>query len=254
MIDLPALEAYCNDLLSVADFDDYCPNGVQVEAGVSVGRLMVGVTACQSLIEAARAWQADLLLVHHGYFWKGEAAPLRGMKGRRIRSLFEAGISLLAYHLPLDAHPVYGNNAQLGQKLEQWLGFETTTPAAESAGLIWQAQLSEPIAGTTLRSQISQCLEREAMHIPALTRPLNRIAWCTGAAQGYLEKAAAMGADAFISGEISESTVHIAREMGVDYFAAGHHATERFGVQAFGRHLAERFALEYRFVDIDNPV
>ncbi len=250
MIDLLTLETYCNELLSAGDFDDYCPNGVQVEAGGAVRRLMVGVTACQSLIEAARDWQADLLLVHHGYFWRGEPAPLRGIKGRRIRSLFEAGISLLAYHLPLDAHVIYGNNAQLAQQL----GFASPAQAEEGSGLIWQTQLAEPTSGSALQRQISQRLGRETLHIPAGSRLLSRVAWCTGAAQGYLEKAADLGADAFISGEISESTVHIAREMGVDYFAAGHHATERFGVQALGRHLAERFALEYRFVDIENPV
>ena len=250
MIDLLTLETYCNDLLNASDFDDYCPNGVQVEAGSEVGRVLVGVTACQSLIDAARDWRADLLLVHHGYFWKGEPAPLRGLKGRRVRSLFDAGISLLAYHLPLDAHPVYGNNAQLAQRL----GFAAAAPADADYGLIWQAGLEEPMSGEALGSQIAEALGREPLHIAAADRPIARVAWCTGAAQGYLEQAVRLGADAFVSGEISESTVHIAREMGVDYFAAGHHATERYGVQALGRHLAERFGLEYRFVDIENPV
>ncbi len=250
MIDLLTLEAYCNDLLEAPGFEDYCPNGLQVEAGDEVTRLMVGVTACQSLIEAARDWRADLLLVHHGYFWRGEPAPLRGMKGRRVRTLFETGISLLAYHLPLDAHPTYGNNVQLGRLL----GFASAAPAEAGPGLIWSARLDRPLAGESLRAHIAQALGRDPLHIPAAERDIARVAWCTGAAQDYLEKAAALGADAFISGEVSESTVHIAREMGVDYFAAGHHATERFGVQALGRHLAERFDLEYRFVDIDNPV
>jgi dinuclear metal center YbgI/SA1388 family protein len=250
MIDLLALEAYCNELLAVSTFEDYCPNGLQVETGKEVSRLMVGVTACQSLIDAARDWRADLLLVHHGYFWKGEPAPLRGVKGRRIASLIDARINLLAYHLPLDAHPVYGNNAQLGQRL----GFEAAAPAEQANGLIWQAQLQEPLTGAALGERIATALEREPLHIPGGNRPINRVGWCTGAAQGYLEQAAFLGLDAFISGEISESTVHMAREIGVDYFSSGHHATERFGVQALGRHLAERFMLEYCFVDIDNPV
>lgn len=250
MIELLTLESYCNELLAAPAFDDYCPNGLQVESGETVTRLMVGVTACQSLIEAARDWRADLLLVHHGYFWKSEPAPLRGLKGRRIKGLFEAGISLLVYHLPLDAHPVHGNNAQLGRVL----GFDGAAPAGEGDGLIWQARLAQPVSGEALRSRIAKALAREPLHIATRDDAIGRVAWCTGAAQGYLEQAAALGVDAFISGEISESTVHIAREMGVDYFAAGHHATERFGVQALGRHLADRFALEYRFVDIDNPV
>ncbi len=250
MINLLTLETYCNELLSAPAFEDYCPNGLQVEAGERVGRMMVGVTACQSLIEAAGEWGADLLLVHHGYFWKSEPAPLRGIKGRRIRRLFESGISLMAYHLPLDAHPVYGNNAQLARRL----GFSNASPADESTGLLWQANLEPPVSGAELRAQLTRALGREPLHIRGREEPIRRIGWCTGAAQGYLEQAAALGLDAFISGEISESTVHMAREMGVDYFAAGHHATERYGVQALGRHLAERFGLEFTFVDIDNPV
>ena len=250
MIDLLTLEAYSNELLAVDDFDDYCPNGLQIEAGDRVTRLMVGVTACQALIDAALEWQADLLLVHHGYFWKGEPAPIRGMKGQRIASLIRGGISLLAYHLPLDAHAVYGNNAQLGKSL----GFVGESDGNHSNGLIWSTTLDEPMTSDALSGRISRELGREPLHIPGHQRPYSRIGWCTGAAQGYLETAAAMGLDAFISGEISEPTVHQAREMGIDYFAAGHHATERLGVQALGRHLAEHFELEYRFADIDNPV
>lgn len=250
MIDLLTLETYCNELLAVSDFEDYCPNGLQVEAGKEVSRLMTGVTACQSLIDAARDWQADLLLVHHGYFWKGEPDPLRGIKGRRIASLIDARINLLAYHLPLDAHPIYGNNAQLGQRL----GFAGAAPAGQGNGLIWQAQLEEPLTGAALQARIAASLGREPLHIPGGQRPIRRVGWCSGAAQGYLEQAAQLGLDAFISGEISESTVHMAREIGVDYFAAGHHATERYGAQVLGQHLAERFVLEYCFVDIDNPV
>jgi dinuclear metal center YbgI/SA1388 family protein len=211
---------------------------------------MVGVTACQSLIEAARDWRADLLLVHHGYFWKGEPAPLRGMKGRRIKSLIDARVSLLVYHLPLDVHPLYGNNAQFAQRL----AIGQPAPAGEEAGLIWQGQFEPPLSGAELKERIAGALGREPLHVPATQGSIRGVGWCTGAAQGYLEQAASLGLDAFISGEVSEATVHMAREMGVDYFAAGHHATERYGVQALGRHLAERFELEYRFVDIDNPV
>lgn len=250
MIDLLSLETYCNELLDTPGFDDYCPNGIQVEAGERVSRVMAGVTACQALIDAARDWRADLLLVHHGYFWRGEPAPLRGVKGRRVAGLFEAGVSLMAYHLPLDAHPLHGNNAQFGRRL----GFEGGAPAEGGSGMIWQAQLERPLSGGELRELVAGALGREPLHIQGDERPIRRVGWCTGAAQNYLEQAAILGLDAYISGEISESTVHIARETGVDYLAAGHHATERFGVEALGCHLAQRFDLEYRFVDIDNPV
>jgi dinuclear metal center YbgI/SA1388 family protein len=250
MIDLLSLETYCNELLDAPGFDDYCPNGIQLEAGEQVTRLMVGVTACQALIDAAREWRADLLLVHHGYFWRGEPAPLRGVKGRRVARLFDAGISLMVYHLPLDAHPLYGNNAQLGRRL----GFAGGAAAEGGGGMIWQAQLERPMNGGELQALVARVLGREPLYIPGHEGPIHRLGWCTGAAQGYLEQAAELGLDAYISGEISESTVHIARESGVDYLAAGHHATERFGVEALGRHLAQHFHLEYRFVDIDNPV
>lgn len=248
MIDLLTLETYCNDLLGVDGFDDYCPNGLQIEAGDRATRLMTGVTACQALIDAARDWGADALLVHHGFFWKGEAAPIRGMKGRRISSLIGGRISLLAYHLPLDAHPELGNNRRLGDLL----GFERATPEAD--GLLWRSALREPLSAGDLGARIEAALGRMPLHVPGHDRPCRHIGWCTGAAQTYLERAAALGLDAFISGEISEQTVHMARELGVDYFAAGHHATERYGVQALGRHLARRFGLEHCFVDIHNPV
>lgn len=250
MIDLLALEAYCNTLLDVDGFDDYAPNGLQVESGGEATRLMAGVTACQALIDAARDWRADVLLVHHGFFWKGEAPSIRGMKGRRISSLIDGRISLLAYHLPLDAHALYGNNRQLGERL----GFADATAAEGADGLIWTAHPAAPMTAGELSERILRALGRTPLHIPGHGRPYQHIGWCTGAAQGYIESAVGMGLDAFISGEISEQTVHVAREMGVDYFAAGHHATERYGVQALGRHLAQRFELEYRFVDIDNPV
>jgi dinuclear metal center YbgI/SA1388 family protein len=249
MIDTLSLESYCNELLSVDEFDDYCPNGLQVEAATRVKRLMTGVTACQALIRAAEEWEADALLVHHGYFWKGEGASLRGVKGKRIGALFRQRTALLAYHLPLDANREYGNNRQLGERLG-------LTPAAPHADhpLIWQVGLPEPMPAATLGERIAERLQRRAVHIAPDERPLTRIGWCSGAAQGYIEAAAELGLDAYISGEISEQTVHLARELGIHYFAAGHHATERYGVKALGAHLAERFSLEHRFVDVENPV
>jgi dinuclear metal center YbgI/SA1388 family protein len=250
MIDLLSLEAYCDQQLHAADFDDYCPNGVQVEAGQQVQRLLVGVTASQALIEAAVNWRADLLLVHHGYFWKGETPAIRGIKGRRIAALLRHGISLLAYHLPLDAHAKWGNNAQLA------LRCSFPRPEATPAGhaLVWQSQLDEPLAPAALGERLTRQLQRQVLHITGGNHPITRLGWCTGAAQGFLEEAAGLGLDAYISGEISEATVHLARELGVHYYAAGHHATERYGVQALGRHLADRFGLDYQYVEIENPV
>lgn len=240
---------YCATLLNVGQVADYCPNGLQVEGDRAVRRLMTGVTACQALIDEAVAWDADALLVHHGYFWKGEAAPLVGMKGQRIRTLMRAGISLIAYHLPLDIHPGLGNNRCLGERL----GVIDPRPAPEGDGLLWQGRLPEPCAGETLARRLAERLGREPVHIAVHTRPLETLAWCTGGAQGHIEEAALTGADAFVSGEIAEQTTHQARELGIDYFAAGHHATEREGIKALGTHLAERFELEHRFVDIPNP-
>ena len=251
MIELSRLEAYCNTLLNASAFQDYCPNGLQVDAGrQAVGRLVTGVTASQALIEAAVNEKADLLLVHHGYFWKNEPAPLTGVKGRRVRTLMKAGISLLAYHLPLDAHPELGNNRQLATQL----GFADAEPLDGNDGLLWQAELAEPLPPPELAARIERSLGRPALHLPGGADPVRRVGWCTGAAQGYIEQAAAAGLDAFISGEVSEATTHLARELGIHYFAAGHHATERFGVQALGGHLAERFAIEHRFLEVPNPV
>lgn len=252
MVELQQLVDYCDELLQAATFQDYCPNGLQVEGRARVRRIVSGVTASQALIEAAAQQQADLLLVHHGFFWKGEDARVTGMKRRRLGALLGSDISLLAYHLPLDAHPELGNNAQLARRLglvEQ--GRFGTGAGAELACF---GSLPEPLGVQQLGERIRQALGRAAQCIEAGAQPIRSLGWCSGAAQSYLEEAARRGLDAFISGEISEPTVHIAREYGIHYFAAGHHATERYGVQALGEHLAGRFAIEHSFVDIDNPV
>lgn len=250
MIESETLEAYCNEQLQISMFEDYCPNGLQVEGRPEVRRLMVGVTACQALIDTAVDWRADALLVHHGFFWKSESPAIRGVKGKRIRSLICNGINLLAYHLPLDAHPMWGNNAQLAAKLS----FPAPQPTGAGRGLVWCSELPERLSADDISARLHSALGREVLLIPAGGNDIKRVGWCTGAAQGFIEDAAGLGLDAYISGEISESTVHLARELGVHYFAAGHHATELFGVQALGEHLSERFSLEYRFVDIHNPV
>ena len=248
MIELIDLEMYCNDLLEINNFQDYCPNGLQIDAGrTEIQKVVTGVTASQALIDAAVDVEADLLLVHHGYFWKGESEPLTGIKGRRIRTLMQAGISLLAYHLPLDAHPQFGNNAKLAEQL----GFSSAFLVED--GLIWQADLESPLRADELALRIAQAMGRQPLHISAGERAIQRIGWCSGAAQDYIESAAALGLDAFITGEVSERTVHLARELGIHFYAAGHHATEKFGVQALGKHLAECHDLEHQFIDIPNP-
>ncbi len=249
MVELRELETYCNSLLDAEAFADYCPNGIQVEAADRVRLLVTGVSASLALVQAAAQAGADALLVHHGYFWKGEPAALRGIKAARIRLLFEHGLSLLAYHLPLDAHRELGNNAQLALRL----GLGGAAPL-EADGLLWGADIERPLDPQALRRQIAQALEREPLHIDAGPRAIRRLAWCTGAAQAMIERAAALGFDAYLTGEVSEPTVHLAREYGLHFFGAGHHATERYGVQALGRHLAERFGLEHRFIDVPNPV
>ncbi len=252
MAGLTELVDYCDRLLEADAFQDYCPNGLQVEGRAAVHRIVSGVTASQALIDAAIEQNADLVLVHHGFFWKGEDARITGMKQRRLKTLLGHDISLLAYHLPLDAHPELGNNAQLARRLD----LAESGRFGDGCGpeLAWYGTLAQPLGGAALAERIQQSLGRTAQWINAGKEPVQRVGWCTGAAQSYLEAAARLGLDAFISGEISESTVHIAREYGIHYFAAGHHATERYGVQSLGGHLAQHFAIEHTFVDIDNPV
>ncbi len=251
MVRLNELVSWSNNLLQVDEYQDYCPNGLQVEGRAEVRRLISGVTASLALIEAAAAAGADALLVHHGWFWNGEDARVVGMKQRRLKRLLESGISLLAYHLPLDGHAELGNNTRLGRVL----GFTTEGRFGKGpgGGMAVFATLPQPMSGTELAAHIGQRLGRVPLHVSGGDRPLRRVGWCSGAAQGWIDQAAALGLDGFISGEVSESTVHAARELGIDYFAAGHHATERYGVQALGDHLAGKFAIDHQFVEIENP-
>ncbi len=243
------LASYLDQLLEVQRFADYCPNGLQVEGTPVVRRIVSGVTASAALIRAARDARADAVLVHHGYFWRGEDPRLVGTRRQRIALLLEAGINLFAYHLPLDAHPELGNNAcfarLLGWRVDRGFGPQ---------GLGCLHDLARPLKVATLRTRIARALGREPLVLGERARTVRRVAWCTGAAQDMLDDAIAAGADAFASGEVSERTTHLAREAGVAYFAAGHHATERFGVQALGEHLAARYRIEHRFVDDPNPV
>lgn len=250
MATLVELVAAADRVLGPERFRDYCPNGLQVQGRDSVGLLVSGVTASFALLEAAVAAGADAILVHHGYFWKSEAPAIVGMKRKRLQLLLQNDVSLLAYHLPLDAHPELGNNAQLARRL----GFRITgglQAVADPIGNI--GELGSPMTAEALVADIGQRLGRAAQLISGGSHSIKTIAWCTGAAQSYIEEAAALGVDAFLSGEISEPTVHGARELGIHFIAAGHHATERYGVQALGDYLAKQLGISHRFIDIDNP-
>jgi dinuclear metal center YbgI/SA1388 family protein len=248
MIGTAELLQHLDELLQTGSFDDYCPNGLQVEGRPTVASLAVAVTASLAVIEQARDERCDALLVHHGYFWKGEDPRVVGPKRARLAALLGAGINLVAYHLPLDRHPQLGNNARLAARLG-WSVDGTGGPQ----GLIAWTDLAEPRDARWLATGLAAALDRNPLLVGNLERPIRRLAWCTGAAQDYLAAAAALRADAFVSGEISERTTHEARERGLIYAAAGHHATERFGVQAVAEHLATRFGLRTRFIDDPNP-
>ncbi|MBL4817127.1 MAG: Nif3-like dinuclear metal center hexameric protein [Shewanella sp.] len=245
------LAEYLAEFLQAGKFKDYAPNGLQVEGRAEIKKIVTGVTACQALIDKAIALDADALLVHHGFFWKGEREVITGMKQRRIKALLTHDINLFGYHLPLDAHPMLGNNAELGRKLD--IADAEPVPGL-AQGLIWQGRLDTPVSAGTFGKAISEILNREALHIGDPAAEIQTIAWCTGGAQDYIDDAASLGVDAFISGEVSERTYHSALELGIHYFAAGHHATERYGIQALGEHLAREFDIEHEYVDIDNPV
>lgn len=243
------LENHLNQLLDISRFQDYCPNGLQVEGRDRIHKIITGVTASLELLEAAIACEADAVLVHHGYFWRGEDARITGMKGRRIAMLIKNELNLFAYHLPLDIHPQLGNNAQLAKQLEF-----TETGRFGEQDIAFHGKLTETMPLSALEAKISRILAREPLVVGNPDQSIKKIAWCTGAAQSYFDAAIAQDVDAFVTGEISEQTVHAARESGVAFIAAGHHATERYGVQALGEHLAQRFEIQHQFIDIDNPV
>ncbi|WP_145482190.1 type 2 GTP cyclohydrolase I [Yersinia rohdei] len=241
------LETLLNNQLNIAAFQDYAPNGLQVEGREDVRRIVTGVTASQALLDAAVEQQADAILVHHGYFWKNEPSVVRGMKRNRLKTLLTNDINLYGYHLPLDAHPELGNNAQLAKLLDIHV-------LGEIEPLLPYGEFEKPINAVILRERLEKVLGRAVLHCgDHAPTSLRRIAWCSGGGQGYIQQAAEFGVDAFITGEVSEQTIHIAREMGVNFYAAGHHATERYGIKALGEWLAAHHQLEVTFIDIPNP-
>jgi dinuclear metal center YbgI/SA1388 family protein len=243
------LDAYLDQYLDVARFRDYCPNGLQVEGTAHVECIVTGVTASADLITAAIDAGAHALIVHHGYFWRGEDMRIVATRRQRIAALIENNLNLFAFHLPLDAHPEVGNNVSLARQL----GLEVEGSSGEQ-DLVFHGRVDAIMTLGAFAQRIEERLDRKPLVIGDTARPVRRVAWCTGAAQGYLDEAVRLGVDAYISGEVSEQTVHLARESGVAFIAAGHHATERYGVQALGAHLVRRFAIRHTHIDIPNPV
>lgn len=248
-VDIHELLAYCERLLEPETYRDYAPNGLQVEGRGEIRRLITGVTACQNLLDAAVDANADAVLVHHGYFWKNEPEVITGMKRRRIATLLAHDINLIGYHLPLDGHDEIGNNVWLARTL----GMNVTGRFGHQQ-LAVSGRLEQPATGGELAARVAESLGREPLVVGPTDRPIRRIGLCTGGAQDMLGEAIELGLDAFISGEISERTTHMARESDVTYIAAGHHATETGGVRLLGERIATEFGIEHRFIDIPNPV
>ncbi|RTE87314.1 MULTISPECIES: Nif3-like dinuclear metal center hexameric protein [Gammaproteobacteria] len=230
---------------------DFSPNGLQVEGGNEIAKVVTGVTASQALIDKAISAQADAILVHHGYFWKNEAQPIVGMKKRRIAALLEANINLIGYHLPLDVHPEFGNNVQLLKRLEA----VEIEPVAEikPEGLLMKGRLAQKVSGSQFARDIEALVQRKLVASVQSEKLIETVAVCTGGGQSFIEQAVECGVDAFITGEVSEQTIHVARECGIQFFAAGHHATERFGVFALGEKIKNELGLSVQFIDVDSP-
>nr|WP_197412143.1 Nif3-like dinuclear metal center hexameric protein [Rheinheimera sp. EpRS3] len=251
-MDRDQLVKFLNNELQSEKIRDYCPNGLQVEGKATISRIVTGVTASQALLDAAVAVNADAILVHHGYFWKNETAQVTGIKKKRLQTLLCHDINLLAYHLPLDVHPTLGNNAQLGLLLNA--ENITAVAAVEPNGVLMQGELAAVLSAEHIAQQLENTLGRKVLlHAIDNSAAVSKLAWCTGGGQGYIEQAAAAGAQLFISGEVSEQTIHLSRELGIHFIAAGHHATERYGVKALGEFIARQLGLEVQFIDIDNP-
>ena len=252
MTKLQDIIQWCDQTLKSSEFKDYAPNGLQIEGKTEVRKILAAVTASQDAIDAAIRENADLLLVHHGYFWKGEAYPITGMRGKRIKSLIQHDISLLAYHLPLDSHPSLGNNAAIADllKLER---IEALDPSERHPiGNI--GYLNQPMPVEVFKKFVSEKLKFDAIHLPADKTMIEKVGFCTGGAQDFIVKAAEQSCDAYISGEVSERTFYEAKELGVHYFACGHHATERYGVQRLGQAISEQFDIEYVYFELNNPI
>ncbi|RLZ08978.1 Nif3-like dinuclear metal center hexameric protein [Acinetobacter sp. 2JN-4] len=252
MANLYDIVQWCNQTLKSNEFKDYAPNGLQIEGKSEVNKIVCAVTASETAIDAAIAQQADALLVHHGYFWKGEAYPITGMRGNRIKKLIQNNISLIAYHLPLDAHPDLGNNAAIAELIDLQ-NLEALDPAEKHPiGNI--AYLSNPMSPAEFKAKLQGIFDFDIIHLPCDKTTIQKVGFCTGGAQDYINKAAQQNCDVYISGEVSERTFYEAKELGVHYFACGHHATERYGVQRLAKAIAHQFDIETEYFELNNPI
>lgn len=252
MAQLKEIIQWCDETLNTHEFKDYAPNGLQIEGRSDVQKILCAVTASQEAIEAAIAQNADLLLVHHGYFWKGEPYPITGMRGKRIKSLIQHDISLVGYHLPLDSHPSLGNNAAIAECLA--LENLQALDPSERHPIGNIGFLKHAMSATEFRDYLTARLGFNTIHLPAEKNQIQKVGFCTGAAQDFIGKAAEQGCDAFISGEVSERTYYEAKELGVHYYACGHHATERYGIQRLAKAISEQFNIEYSYFELNNPI
>lgn len=252
MATLADIIQWCDTTLKSHEFKDYAPNGLQIEGKTEVKKILCAVTASQTAIDAAIEQGADLLLVHHGYFWKGEPYPITGMRGKRIKSLIQHDISLVGYHLPLDSHPTLGNNAAIADLLEL-KRIEPLDPLERHPiGNI--GYLDNPMTPEAFKTYVSSRLGYDAIHLPCDKAFIQKVGYCTGGAQDFIKKAAVQDCDAYISGEVSERTFYEAAELGVHYFACGHHATEKYGVQRLAKAISEQFNIEYSYFELNNPI
>lgn len=251
MMQRQQLSAWFDEVLQPQLINDYCPNGLQVEGADTIKKVVTGVTASQSLIEKAVALGADTILVHHGYFWKGESQPVTGMKKQRLKTLLQNDINLFAYHLPLDVHAEVGNNAMLGNVLG--LTDIAPLPGQKPEGIIMTGKTTQEMLLPEFGEHLMTVLARKALIEEGGSNLVNNVAWCTGGGQNFIEAVLGQGIDTFITGEVSEQTIHVARECGINFIAAGHHATERYGVKALGEKLATETGLDVTFVDVPNP-
>ena len=252
MITRTEVATYLHEFLGVSKIQDYAPNGLQIEGRLEIRRICTAVTASQAALEMAYAQNADALLVHHGYFWRGESPVVSGLKHHRLSFALAKNINLYAYHLPLDVHSILGNNVCFGQLLG--VGEMSTHDVGQTAGLLMSGRLKKPTSIEELSARLTLELGRAPLVIAPSAKPLSYLAWCTGAAQDYIEDASRLGVDAYLSGEVSLRTYYEAHELNLPYFSCGHHATERYGIEALGVHLEEKFGISHHFIACDNPI